>query len=86
MPASVCIKFIYKEKRRKLPLRISSETSLVSPQHKLSTLADMVLHFPQREQSRFPFRSFLARFVYIADELTPPSLFSMLTGRENVVP
>ena len=35
----------------------------------------MPLHFPQRQQSRFPFRSFSARVVCIADELT---LFSFL--------
>ena len=38
----------------------------------------MALHFPERQQSRFSFRSFSARFVCIADELNSPSLFSLL--------
>ena len=59
MPASVCIKLIlYKQKRRKLLLRISSKTSFFLQQHKLSTLVDMALHFPQRQQFRSPFHSF----------------------------
>ena len=52
---SICIKFIlYHQKWRKLPLRISSETSFFSGQHKLSALVDIVLHFPQKHQSSFP--------------------------------
>ena len=46
--------------------------------YSLSVLVDMVLHFPQRQQSRFPFRSFSVRFVCIADKLTSTSLFSLL--------
>ena len=46
--------------------------------NKLSALVDMALFFLQRQQSRFPFCSFSARFVCIADELTSPSLFSLL--------
>ena len=85
MPASVCIKFIlYNQKWRKLPLRISSETSFFSRQHKLSALVDMALHFPQRHQSRFLFRCFSASFVYIAEELTSMSVFSLsLTVRSK---
>ena len=37
----------------------------------------MALYFPQRHQSRFPFRSFSAPLVCIAEELTSPSLFSL---------
>ena len=48
-----------------------------SRQHNISALVDMALHFPQRHQSRFPFRSFPASFVYIAEELTSPSVFSL---------
>ena len=55
MPSSVCIKFIlYHQKWRKLPLRISSETSFFSRQHKLPALVDIALHFPQKHQSSFP--------------------------------
>ena len=75
---SVWIKFtFYNQKWRKLPLRISSESSFFSRQHNISALVDMVLHFPQRHQSRFPFRSFPASFVYIAEELTSLSVFSL---------
>ena len=60
-------KFIlYNQKWRKLPLRISSET-FFSRQRKFSAMVHMVMHFPQRHQSRFPFLSFLASFVCIAD-------------------
>ena len=85
MPASVCITFIlYNQKWRKLPLRISSETSFFSRQHKLSALVDMALHFPQRHQTRFLFRCFSASFVYIAEELTSMSVFSLsLTVRSK---
>ena len=77
MPASICIKFIlYGQNWRKLPLRISPETSFFSRQDELSALVDMALHFPQRQQSRFPFRPFSVRFVCIADELTSPPLYS----------
>ena len=77
-PASVCIKFIlYNQKWRKLPLRISSESSFFSRQRRLLTLVDMALHLPQRHQSRFPFHSFSASFVCIAEELTSPSVFSL---------
>ena len=56
---------------------MSSETSFFSRQHKLSALVDVALHFPQRHQSRFPFRSFSASFVSIVEELTSPSVFSL---------
>ena len=46
-------------------------------QHKLSALVDMALHFPQKQQSTFPFRSFSASFVYIAEELASPSVLSL---------
>ena len=45
MPSSVCIKFIlYYQKWRKLPLRISSETSFFSRQRKLSALEPCISH------------------------------------------
>ena len=66
-PASVCMEFeLYRLKWRKLPVSISSET-FFSQQCELSGLVDMALHFPQRHQSRFPFLSFLASFVCIAE-------------------
>ena len=37
----------------------------------------MALHFPQKKQSRFPFRYFSACFVCIAEELNSPSVFSL---------
>ena len=37
----------------------------------------MTLHFPQRHQSRFLFRSFSASFVCVAEELTSPFVFSL---------
>ena len=86
MPASVFIKFIlYNQKWKKLPLSISSETSFYSRQHKLLALVDMVLHFSYKHQSRFAFRSFSARFVCIADELTSPSVFplSLIVGSKS---
>ena len=71
-------KFIlYNQKWWKLLLRISSESSFFSWQHKLSALVDMALHFPQRHQSRFPFCSFSASIVCIAEKLTSPSVFSL---------
>ena len=54
-----------------------TETSFFSRQHKLSALVDMALHFPQRQQSRVPFRSFSASSICIAEELTSPSVFSL---------
>ena len=86
MPASVFIKFLlYNQKWKNLPLSISSETSFFSRQHKLLVLVDMALHFPHRHQSRFPFRSFSARFVCIVDELTSPSVFplSLIVGPKS---
>ena len=78
MLASICIKFIlYNQKWRKSLFRISSETSFFSWQHKLSWLVNMVLHFPQKHQSRFPFRSFSAPIVCISEELTSSSVFSL---------
>ena len=43
----------------------------------LSALVDMALHFPEGHQSRFPFRSFSTSFVWIAEELTSLSVFSL---------
>ena len=44
----------------------------------------MALHFPQR-QSRSPFRSFSARFVCLADELTSPSHCYLLLVQSRMV-
>ena len=37
----------------------------------------MALHFLQRHQSRLSFCSFSVAFVYIVEELTSPSVFSL---------
>ena len=44
-------------------------SKLSNSQRKLSALVDTALNFPQRHQSRFPFRSFLVSFACIAEEL-----------------
>ena len=62
---------------KKVTVKNFTVSSFFSRQHKLSALVDMALHFPQRHQSRFPYRSFPASFVCIAEELTSPSVFSL---------
>ena len=80
MPSSVCIKFIlYHQKWRKLPLRISSETSFFSRQHKLPALVDIALHFPQKHQSSFPLQPLVFfQLLCIVEERTSPPVFSLL--------
>ena len=69
---------------KKVTVKNFTVSSFFSRQHKLSALVDMALHFPQRHQSRFLFRSFSASFVYIAEELTSISIFSLsLTVRSK---
>ena len=61
---------------KKVTVKNFTVSSFFSRQHKLSALVDMALHFPQRHQSRFHFRTSSASFVCIAEELTSLSVFS----------
>ena len=79
MLASVCIKIVlYNQKWIKLLLRISSETSFFSQQHKLSSLVDMGLHFHKDTNLDFPFVLFssscLHRWSWFKRFVTLPRL------------